>query len=346
MTPRALLSMVILFSAAWAGAQESATPPAAPPPAPAVAPAALGQPDLKRILDNRGAEALGNACHENADASNDPQCKILARLCGTAEAAKFAACVAFSGAKLLEVPIVEIPNPNQLPDEVTSALDACEKDSQCATLADIETISRKAVITLQAWCAGRDLLGANAQDWISIPGRKVIDKVCSNALTNNLSSVGLYELKLLRTETGRVKLNCNGFGLVTPFFSFRKPGNGDVKVQAFSGLGAGHYWAAQCSEEWSWGFDVFGYSEGINLSERSMHLGLGASVGISAAKFFKFGFGIGHDIYRQSVSPSGDITRSGFIAAKGLGAPSINYLVTFTILANGSGAKEEKAKEQ
>lgn len=319
---------------------------------------ALAQDDMNwgEFLGSEGASFLAQMCRETKDSGRDFQCKMLRRLCEPDTESTTRACEILAGKKagdaamrVLDVKPVELPNPNVLPKEVVEAHEECQKDEKCISVADIATKKPRAEAVLKAWCSGRLIVGATSAEWPTVVGRKLVEKVCTNALSNDLSAISAYELGMLKEEAGRPIVKCDGFGLMTPVFTFRRPGNGTVNVKALSALGGGYYWAAPkewngCQKDWTWGFEVFGYTEGIDLTKQEMHLGVGAGVGISATKYFKFGLGLGYDIYRQSADDTGAINRNGLLAAKLLGTQSISYLVTFTI-TSGGGSSGGETKE-
>lgn len=217
--------------------------------------------------------------------------------------------------------------------EVATLISECAEDMSCPFLYEFKTKNDRAFAWLRAWCQAR----AGAEDR-SPPETRVCGAATAvpaqvDARTREVTVFDLVEVaKVISPPT------CSGFGLVVPLYSLRHVGgetvpSGPVKA----GLGGGYYWGLTCRPSFSFGPEVFGYSEGLDPSGL-MHVAVAAGLQLVAFKYFQFGLAVGYDVYRREAgSPS-----NGLLAGQGLGKASVSWLITFSVVPQET--KQEAAK--
>ncbi len=203
--------------------------------------------------------------------------------------------------------------------EVATLISECAEDMTCPLLSDFKVKHDRAFAWLKAWCLAR--AGVKAPSAAE-------SKVCSAAIADvdaGTKKVTVFDL----VEVAKVisPPTCSGFGLVVPLYSVRHVGretvpSGPVKA----GLGGGYYWGLLCRSSFSFGPEVFGYSEGLDPSGL-MHVGVAGGLQLVAFTYFQFGLAVGYDVYRRDAGASAN----GLLAGQGLGKASVSWLITFSV---------------
>ncbi len=203
--------------------------------------------------------------------------------------------------------------------EVATLISECAEDMTCPLLFDFKTKHDRAFAWLKAWCLAR--VGAKDR---AAPETRVCDAAIADveARTKGVTVFDLVEVaKVISPPT------CSGFGLVVPLYSIRHVGretvpSGPVKA----GLGGGYYWGLLCKKSFSFGPEIFGYSEGLDPSGL-MHLAVAGGLQLVAFTYFQFGLAVGYDVYRRDAGASAN----GLLAGQGLGKASVSWLITFSV---------------
>ncbi|HEX8440886.1 hypothetical protein [Archangium sp.] len=341
---------LVLFVGLHASAQPAPPAPLAPPPA-VPAPAALppgADPTLYGLLNaGDSAKQLARACQTPAHADTIG-CLELVKVCSTPTYKDTVACKTAPAAAVVEVNPQPIANPNALPPKVKEAIENCRDELDCKTMADFRRKYEKpGYMELAAWCLDRVLSG-NPESF-SATGLRRATRVCEAVANdanggNGLQNVNYVALTGLLEEVSKTGLDCSGFGLTLPFLRIRRPGNGTVDVSGpvSAGVGGGYYHAFTCDERSTLGMNMFAYSEGLDLTKGTAQFGVGVSVGATAFKVFRFGVGLGYDLFRLSSDGDGNKTYNGLLVGRSLGAPSISYMITLDVHLSGSDKAEGK----
>lgn len=225
--------------------------------------------------------------------------------------------------------VVVSPTTSRSASEVAKQISECAEDMTCPLLADFRLKHESAFAWLRAWCQAR-----TAQ--LPAPKRETPEMhVCAAAMAEQdveaaTKKVSVFEL--VEVAPVIAKPSCSGFGLVVPLYSVRHAGketvaSGPVKA----GLGGGYYWGLVCKRSFSFGPEVFGYSEGLDPSGL-LHFGVGGGLQMAAFTYFQFGLALGYDLYRRDTG----VPPNGLLSGQGLGKASVSWLITFSIVPQQS----------
>jgi hypothetical protein len=230
-----------------------------------------------------------------------------------------------------QVPLVNPPQTKKdaPPEKVLSAVKDCveKKDKPCNSLADLATTNPDGYLAIQLWC------GKNAANFLYSSYSGSVAKVCRAALKkpNDRANVTRFDLALFGEQVNEPAFECGGFGLTLPLFSVRRSG-GDYEVNGpvAAGIGGGYYYAMRCRETWTWGPEVFAFSEGLDPS-KTFQVGVAAGLSVTAFKYFNFGLAVGYDVFRRQTLDDGSKRSTGLLTGKDLNKENLTWLITFGV---------------
>ena len=289
-------------------------------------------------------DPLYSACR----ASDDPRCKnLLQDLVSSREAAE--KTLTHANKSIAEIKNQSTSTPlggrfqqefiAKPPPVVVLAIDKCRTNDKCRSLNDFRDLHKDAFTELLTWCVENGPRG-NVR---FVPAS--FNVICTTALFPNHKrspqSVPKWELvRLLRDAHANEVYSCNGFGVTLPLYSLRRgreedddatqPGEYKARGPIESGVGAGYYWALKCRPTWTWGFELFGLTEGLDPSGK-FQIGIGGGPSITAFRYFRFGLGLEYDLFRQSISSSEDKKKitSGLLIGRFPHRRNLTWLITF-----------------
>lgn len=200
--------------------------------------------------------------------------------------------------------------------------DAAAKRKQYVKLADETLEVKRARIKL------KNAMGGLSAARTALEAARSADE----ASARELKRVDRYELLRFQDTLSRPIYSCGGWGIVLPLFSARKPTGAawDVKGPVTSGVGGGYYFDWTCDADSSLGISLFGYSEGLDPGEK-LHFAVGASVSITAFKYFGFGVGLGYDLFRFTPAIDGAPARTTGLFPDGYRQDNVSLLFTFSL---------------
>jgi hypothetical protein len=225
---------------------------------------------------------------------------------------------------------------------------------QCGTLEDLAAKDPSDVIVIKNWCKAHTLL----------PKFKATEDdkaVCSAVDAMVVSQDAAGKPVLTKTEGGRTvsfiiaekvfdkqvvqSPDCSGWGLTVGVFSIRYDTAHVIKGPIAAGLGGGYYKSLVCHHDWTFGFEGFGYSEGLDPGGL-FHLGMGAGLDLVAFNKFSFGLAAAYDLYRHQAA---DMATNTVEVTQGLFDGDIfnkkaaaSLLVTFSVTQGTEGKSSTK----
>ena len=224
------------------------------------------------------------------------------------------------------------------PSDVLDAISGCKTSMACPTVKELKANHADAYQWVKGWCNARTgILSPDADE----------KRVCAATGTDTDAALGVVSiLTLAQVAATQNPPDCSGFNLTIPLYSIRYgSGDADVKGPIAAGLGGGYYWAPPrlCRPSFSFGPEVFGYSEGLDPSGL-FQVGLAAGAQIIAYKYFQFGLDLGYDLYRRQ--PGTDAMGAATVEKTGLLSGTIHKsdfsaLITFSVVGvPGSSASK------
>lgn len=234
-----------------------------------------------------------------------------------------------------------------LPTAVATELDKCTPTNQCNNLYDFKKKAPVEYGQLQIWCRARLAFDFDVPRAFQPKSVKKACQAVRSDREDKLVGISSTDIQLLLEDADKAFYTCNGFGFTVPLFSLRRglaedrDGGGEARVRGpiESGVGAGYYWALDCHPEWTWGIQGYGFTEGLDPSGK-FQVGLGAGVGLTAFKYFRFGLGVGYDLFRQSQAEDGTLLRNGLLIGKYAGRQSLTWHITFGLQSVESQTSE------
>ena len=209
---------------------------------------------------------------------------------------------------------------DRLPERFSQAVLMCrDRGPNCSSLLDLKRLEPGIYRDLRAWCA---------------PHKDAGDVLCQTVNANvdeELAAITVDDLLVLRSENLKITRSCSGFGLVVPLVGIRRLAKDNVVLGGplEVGLGGGYHFGLVCADQFSVGWDVFAYSEGLNPGT-VFHIGAGTGPAMSVANFVRFGFSLGYDFFR-SIERNGVSTTNGLLSYKRPHSRDLSWLVTLAV---------------
>jgi hypothetical protein len=335
----AILALLTTHANAWA---QTAAPP---PPA---APQKADCPPPTEPPPREGGAPLDLSAFSEADLrecavpeQETPQhCIEVEELCTSPENKSRPPCVFFRGAQAgafraltFADRVMEVPTDGPIPvaaapDTLMKALEDCIKSRTCTSLETFmaDESNANAVFELRTLC--RERAGLSSR------GSPSVRTVCA-ALIHPRSSppahVDKVTLSLFHHRMKKPAFDCGGFGFALPLVSLRRSGDEyEVTGPVSAGVGAGYYYAFACQRHWTWGPELFAFSEGLDPS-KTLHVGVAGGLAITAFAHFNFGLALGYDLFRHRNLEDGTIRSTGLLTGRAVDKGDFTWLITFGI---------------